>query len=325
MNIVVLDSDPAFGCQSASPEARGELDTSHLESLGTLTSYPGTAPADVIERARDARVILTNKVVIGAAELEKLPQLKLISVLATGVNVIDLDAARAAGVTVCNVPGYSTMSTAQHAFSLLLELCQHVGVHADDVKEGGWVKSEPFSYFKTPLVELDGQVMGLVGFGAIGQQVARQAQAFGMRVIVHTRTERSAPGIEFVDKKTLLEQSDVISLHCPLTESTKHFIDDDALSLVKPSAFLINVARGPVVDEAAVASALKAGTLAGAATDVLSVEPAQSDCPLLSAPRCLITPHIAWASHAARTRLLDITVKNIKAFQNGTPQNVVAP
>jgi len=328
MKIVVLDSDPALGCDSAPEQAQGRLDISALEHWGSVEVHPRTPPEKVVERCRGADVVLTNKVVLGPAEFEHLPDLELVSVLATGVNVVDLDAARSRGVTVCNVPGYSTMSTAQHAWALLLELTNRVGLHAQDVEQGGWVQSDSFSYFRTPLRELAGSILGVVGYGAIGQQVVTMAQAFGMQVMVHTRTPRTVEGVLFVDKETLLRQSDVISLHCPLTEETKHFIDEAALSQMKPEALLINVARGPVVDETALAQALVSGQIGGAAVDVLRVEPARRDCPLLQrevldSGRLLVTPHLAWATLAARQRLLSITAKNIEAFQNGTPQNVV--
>ncbi len=329
MKIVVLDSDPALGCDSAPEQEQGRLDAAELERLGTLVMHATTAPDQVISRCQGAEVVLTNKVVLGRSEFEKLPKLKLVSVLATGFNVIDLEAARAHQVTVCNVPGYSTMSTAQHAFALLLELTNRVGLHARDVEQGGWVSSPSFSYFRAPLRELAGRVLGVVGFGAIGKRVVAMAQAFGMQILVHTRTPRSIEGVRFVDKETLLRESDVVSLHCPLTEETRHFIDEDALSQMKPDALLVNVARGPVVDESALARALVSGTIGGAATDVLQVEPAEEQCPLLQKDvvetgRCIVTPHLAWATTASRERLLSISAENIEAFLNGTPQHVVS-
>ncbi len=328
MKIVVLDSDPAFGCETAPDGARGALDVSCLAQLGHLEVHANTGPEEVVKRSLDAEVLLTNKVVLGRAEMEQLPKLRLISVLATGVNVVDLAAARERGITVCNVPGYSTRSTAQHAIALLLELSNRVGLHAADVDSGGWQESESFSYFRTPLQELAGLVMGVVGYGAIGKTVAAIAQALGMAVLVHTRTAREVEGIRFVDKETLLRESDVVSLHCPLTDDTHHFIDDVALGKMKPSALLINVARGPVVDEDALSRALIEGRLGGAGLDVLSTEPALPDCPLLSdevraTRRLIVTPHIAWASEAARGRLLEISARNVEAFQKGSPQNVV--
>jgi glycerate dehydrogenase len=325
MKIVVLDADPAFGCSAAPDGARGELDVSRLEALGDVTIYDNTEAGQVIERSRGAAILVTNKVTLGFTELPQLPDLKMISVLATGVNVIDVKAASDHGVAVCNVPGYSTMSTAQHTFALLLELCNHVGIHARDVADGGWENSSSFSYFKAPLQELDGKILGLAGLGAIGSRVARMAQAFGMQVLVHTRTQKNAPGVRFVDKATLLQKSDVISLHFPLTDETRHFINEDALRQMKQGALLVNAARGPVLDEDAVARALHEGHLGGLATDVLSEEPPRASCPLLRTPRTIITPHIAWATEASRKRLLAITVDNIEAFLQGTPQNVVTP
>lgn len=329
MKIVVLDADPAFGCKSATGGASGALDTTALVALGDVTIYDRTKREQVIERSQGATAILTNKVVLGRSEIAALPDLKLISVLATGVNVVDLDAANAHGITVCNVPGYSTMSTAQHALALLLELTNRVGLHASDVAAGGWQRSETFSYFSTPLQELAGRVLGVVGYGAIGQRMIALGQALGMQVLVNSRTERKVDGLLFVDKQTLLEQSDVISLHCPLTEETRHFIDKAALRSMKRTSLLINVARGPIVDEDALAEALLSGKIYGAALDVLSTEPARNDCPLLrpevlQTGRCLVTPHIAWATHSARARLLGTTIGNIQAYLSGTPQNVVS-
>lgn len=288
-----------------------------------MTLYENTPRELVVERASDADVVLTNKVALGASELEQLPRLRLISVLATGTNVIDVAAAHARGVTVCNVPGYSTASTAQLTIALLLELCHHVGEHSQGVHAGHWSSAPSFAYWKHPLVELSEKTLGIVGFGAIGQRVAAIASALGMRVIVHTRTARE--GVTCVDKPTLLRESDVVSLHCPLTEATRHFIDADALEQMKASAFLLNVARGPLVDSAAVRRRLDSGQLAGFAADVLEVEPPPADHPLLGAPRCLLTPHVAWATEAARARLLAATLENVRAFLAGAPQNVVLP
>lgn len=325
MKIVVLDADPAFGSGGAANRPiLAPIDAPSLFELGDVTTYAATSPAQIVERAADAEVLLTNKVPLCEEEFAALPRLRLVSVLATGVNVIDLAAAVRHGVTVCNVAGYSTASTAQHTFSLLLELCQQVGLHATAVNAGGWIASPSFSFFKSQLVELDGLTMGVCGLGAIGQKVAIIAQAFGMKVIAFTRTPRDVPGVELVSKERLLRSSDVVSLHCPLTEQTHHLIDDQALALMKPEALLINVARGPVMDEAAVARALAEERLAGLATDVLSEEPPRADNPLLCSPRCIITPHIAWATTAARKRLIALSVENIVQFYRGTPKNVVA-
>jgi len=323
MKIVILDADPAFGSAAAPSQSRGTVEISRLQRLGELTVHEGTLPEQVLERAKDADVLITNKVVLREDHFEKLPSLKLVTVLATGVNVVALDAAAARNITVCNVPGYSTASTAQHAIALLLELTNRVGLHEADVASGAWARSAAFSYFKTPLEELDGKTFGVVGFGAIGQRTASIARALGMHVLAHTRTRRDAFDVEFVEKKCLLERSDVVSLHCPLTEQTKHFIDAPALATMKKSALLINVSRGPVVDETALAAALQTRQIAGAATDVLSQEAPAADNALTNSPFCIVTPHVAWASQAARERLVHITAENIESFVQGTPQNVV--
>ncbi len=325
--IVLLDADPALGSASAPLEARDALDRSPLEALGVLRVFDSTHPNEIIERLQGADIALTNKVPLDANVFSAVPSLRLVSVLATGFNVVDVAAARRHGVTVCNVPGYSTASTAQLTFALLLELCHHVGAHAADVADGGWAESPAFSYWKHPLVELQGKTLGIVGFGAIGRQVANLGRAFGMRVIVHTRT----PPVEgagfvdaLVDKARLLAESDVISLHCPLTPATHHFIDAAALAAMKPSALLLNVARGPVVDSAALARALDERRILGAAVDVLEVEPPPANHPLVRSPHCLVTPHIAWATRAARERLLDATVENVRAYLTGSPIHVVS-
>jgi len=323
LNIVILDGDPAAGSNLAPPSARGELDFSALENLGNLTVYENTPDDLIVERAQGATVLLTNKVPLQEHVLAQLPDLKLISVLATGTNVIDVAAAKARGITVCNVPGYSTASTAQLTIALLLELCHHAGEHSRDVHHGAWSQARIFAYWKHPLLELDGLTLGIVGFGAIGQRVAAIAQSLGMQILVHTRTERAAPGITFVDKARLLAESDVISLHCPLTPETTHFIDRAALGAMKKGALLINVSRGPVVDSVAVSEALHADTLEGYAADVLEVEPPPQDHPLLKAPRCVLTPHIAWATEAARKRLIQETHDNVAAFLGGAARNLV--
>jgi glycerate dehydrogenase len=323
VKIVVLDCDPAFGNMQPNGAVLGAVSDEPLRKLGELTLYRTTSPQQTLERCRDAEVVLTNKVVLDERILSALPRLKLVSVLATGFNVVDVKSARRCGITVCNVPGYSTASTAQHTFALLLELCHHVGRHCADVAGGAWSNSETFSYFRSPLVELSGRTLGIVGLGAIGIQVARIAAAFQMKVIAHTRTPKKLDAVHLVDKATLLEESDVISLHCPLTEDTRAFIDDKSLERTRQGALILNVARGPVVDEQAVSNALRSGHLGGFATDVLSTEPPAATNPLLSAPRCIVTPHIAWATEAARTRLVEISARNIAAFLAGAPANVV--
>lgn len=324
MDIVLLDADPITGSARA-PESREAISSlRHIADLGTVRVHAHTDPEQVVDRLRGAAVALTNKVVLGPREFAQLPDLRLVSVLATGVNVVDLEAARAAGITVCNVPGYSTASTAQHTIALLLELVSQVGRHAADVAEGGWQRSRAFSYYLAPLIELDGLTLGVVGFGAIGQRVAKIARALGMNVLVHTRTPRPDSDVRFVDKVTLLAESDVVSLHVPLSPETRHYLDASALGCMKPSAFVINCSRGPLIDESALSSALQSGRIAGAALDVLDAEPPRGSHPLLGLANCLVTPHVAWASAASRERLLRITAENIRAFLADNPQNVVS-
>lgn len=312
--IVILDAE------CANP---GDLSWDDLRALGELVVYDVTAPHEIVPRCAGATVAITNKTLIERSAFEALPDLRFVSVLATGVNVVDLTAATEHGVVVSNVPAYSTASTAQHTVALLLELAHHVGEHARGVREGRWSRSRHFAYWEYPLVELDGLTLGLIGFGAIARQVARIGLALGMQVLVHTRTpDETARDVRFVNKDTLFRESDVVSLHCPLTEQTRGLVDEAALRSMKPSAFLINTSRGPVIDEAALLRALEQGVIAGAALDVLSQEPPSPDHPLLRAPNCLITPHIAWATHASRKRLLEATVRNVKAFLEGQPIHV---
>ncbi len=310
--IVVLDG------YTANP---GDLSWEALSALGTLVVHDRTAPADVVARAAGADVVLTNKTVLTAETLSALPDLKLVCVLATGYNVVDVAAARARRVPVCNVPEYSTPNVAQAVFSLLLELTNRTGHHDRTVHEGRWAACPDFCYWDGDLVELAGRTFGVVGHGRIGRAVAGVARAFGMTVLFHRRSPDGDPACVDVDR--LFAESDVVSLHCPLTPETDKLVDARRLSLMKPTAFLINTARGALVDEAALAEALAAGRIAGAGLDVLSVEPPAPSNPLLSAPRCVITPHIAWATRDARRRLLDTTAGNVAAFLAGSPRNVV--
>jgi glycerate dehydrogenase len=316
MKIVVLDG------YTANP---GDLDWSPLATLGELTVHDRTPAALTIERAAGARVVLTNKVLLGATELAALPALRYIGVLATGYNVVDVAAARERGVVVTNVPAYSTPSVAQQVFALLLELTRGTGRHAALVREGRWSSAPDFTFCDRPQVELAGMTLGIVGFGAIGQAVARIARAFGMRVLVSTRRPDPAlwPEVAFVPLDELFTVADVVSLHCPLTDETRGMINAARLATMKPSAYLLNTGRGPLVDEAALAAALQAGTIAGAGVDVLAQEPPAADNPLLTAPNCVITPHLAWATHAARSRLLDTAIANVRAFVEGKEQNRV--
>lgn len=316
MNIVYLDG------YTLNP---GDLSWEPLEKLGTLTIYDRTAPEEVVERAAQADVILTNKVVLDAQILAQLPRLRYIGVTATGYNIIDVKAAQAQGITVTNVRGYSTPAVAQHTFSLLLALANHTELHSQSVRVGDWTRAVDWCYWNTPLVELSGKTIGLIGLGDIGTQVARIALAFGMRVVAHRKSSASAgEGIELVELERLLKESDVVSLHCPLTDATSGMINADSLAYMKPTAYLINTGRGGLIVEQDLADALNAGRLAGAAVDVLSTEPPQADNPLLTAQNCLITPHIAWAMAESRTRLMQLTAENIAAFQQGTPRNVVS-
>ncbi len=316
MKIVVLDG------YTANP---GDLDWSPLAALGELTVHDRTPAELTLERSAGARALLTNKVVLGARELAALPDLRYIGVLATGFNVVDVAAAREREVVVTNVPAYSTPSVAQHVFALLLEMARGVGRHADLVRQGRWSTSPDFAFWATPQTEVAGLTFGIVGFGAIGQAVARIAAVFGMRVLVHTRTPAPAawPEITFVSLDELFARADVVSLHCPLTEATRGLVNAARLAAMKPTAYLINAGRGPLVDEAALAAALHAGQIAGAGLDVLSQEPPPADNPLLTAPNCVITPHLAWATRAARQRLLDVAIDNVRAFVEGREQNRV--
>jgi glycerate dehydrogenase len=321
MKIVVLDG------HTLNP---GDLDWSGLAALGELQVYDRTKPAELLERAAGAEILLTNKVAFDRSSIAALPKLRYIGVLATGYDVVDLAAARRHDVIVTNVPGYSTSSVVQMVFALLLEMTQQVGHYSRLVREEGrWAGSPDFCFWDRPLRELAGLRMGLVGFGQIGRQVARVAAAFDMRIGVHTahpnkyRRWQETEGIEFLGLDQLFTQSDVVSLHCPLTTETTDLVDTSLLQLMKRRALLINTARGPLLDEQAVASALNGGRLAGLGIDVLSSEPPAADNPLLTAANVHVTPHIAWATEEARGRLLDIAVANIKAFLAGEPANVV--
>jgi glycerate dehydrogenase len=297
----------------------GDLSWAEFEALGPLTVHERTPPGEVVARAGGAAILLTNKTPLGADTLARLPQLRYIGVLATGYNVVDVAAARARGVPVTNVPEYSTLTVAQHTFALLLELTQHVGHHAASVREGRWTASPDFCYWDTPLIELAGMELGLVGYGRIGQAVARIGEAMGMRV----RRVRRTDGRDAMER--LLAESDVVSLHCPLTPETRQLICAATLNRMKPSAFLLNTSRGGLVNEADLADALNAGRIAGAGLDVLSVEPPPADNPLLGARNCILTPHHAWAAEKARRRLMAAAAANLRAFLAGTAVNVVNP
>ena len=303
----------------------GDLSWEPLEKLGNFTVYDRTPPEDVVARASDADIVLTNKVYFSAETLAQLPKLRYIGVSATGYNNVDLAAARAQGITVTNVRGYSTSAVAQHTFSLLLGLTNHTELHSRSVRAGDWTNAADWCYWKTPLVEIAGKTIGLIGLGDIGTQVARIALAFGMRVLAHRKSNAPAEeGIALVELDELLRKSDVISLHCPLTDETKEIINADSLAKMKPSAYLINTGRGGLIREQDLADALNGDQLAGAAVDVLSTEPPKPDNPLFTAKNCLVTPHVAWAFFESRQRLMQMAADNISAFQRGQPTNVVS-
>lgn len=315
MKLVVLDG------YTLNP---GDLSWDALKQLADVEIHDRLPADQVVTRAGDAELVLTNKVPLSADTIRQLPKLKYIGVLATGYNIVDVAAAKQRGIVVTNVPAYSTASVAQLTFALLLELTHHVGLHAQTVRDGKWTRSADFCYWERPLLELSGLTMGLIGLGAVGKAVAHIAKAFGMHVIGYSRSGPGDSGVVGVALEDVLRRSDVLSLHCPLTPQTQNLINADRLALIKPSALLINTGRGALIDEAALAAALHAGKLGGAGLDVLSTEPPQPDNPLLTAPRCYITPHIAWASLAARSRLMKTAVENVRAFLSGKPFNVVS-
>ncbi|MDY0268986.1 D-2-hydroxyacid dehydrogenase [Trichloromonas sp.] len=320
MKIVVLDG------YALNP---GDLSWEGLNALGDCVVYERTPVDKIVERAAGAWAVLTNKTVLAAATLAALPDLRYIGVLATGYNVVDVEAAARQGIAVTNVPAYGAASVAQLVFALLLEMCSQVGHHARLVREGAWTRSPDFAFWDRPLVELEGLALGIVGFGDIGRKVATLGRAFGMKLLVHTRHPEKYRGqaagvdVAFVELDELFSRADVVSLHCPLTSDTERLVDARRLALMKPGARLINTGRGALVDEAALAAALNGGRLAGAGLDVLSQEPPTADNPLLQAENCYITPHVAWVTGAARGRLLAGAVANLCGFLAGLPRNVV--
>ena len=320
MKIVLLDGE------ALNP---GDLSWAPLEALGELTVYPrGTNDQqEVIRRIGDAEIVLCNKTPVGRIVFEQCPNMKLLCVVATGYNVVDTRAAKDHGVPVCNVPAYGTEMVAQFAIGLLLELCHHVELHNASVHAGEWERCPNFCYWKTPIMELAGKTMGIIGFGRIGRAVGRIAKALGMKVLA-TGSRPCDEGLaiaEYVDLDTVLRESDVISLHCPLFPQTERMINRDTLAKMKDGAILINNSRGGLIDEQAVADALNGGKLRAAAVDVVTVEPIVGSNPLLTAKNCIITPHMSWAATECRQRIVDITAANISAFLAGSPQNVVNP
>ena len=319
MKIVILDG------YTLNP---GDLSWDALMNIADVTILDRTNsdPQSIIKAIGDAEAVLTNKLQLSKDILIQLPKLKYIGVTATGYNIIDLETAKKQGIVVTNVPAYSTKSVAQLTMALLLELCHHVGDHSNAVHSGQWETSKDFSFWNSPLIELEGKTMGIIGFGQIGKATATLAQAFGLKVLVFNRTvysEYETETCQFVELDELLKSSDIISLHCPMTDDTAGIIDAETISKMKSSAFIINTSRGGLVVEADLAEALNSDKIAGAAVDVVSAEPIKGDNPLLGAKNCIITPHIAWAPLEARTRCMNITVANFKSFLDDKTQNVV--
>jgi len=300
----------------------GDLDWREIRALGNVEYHDRTAPIDIADRCRHAEIIVTNKTPINAETLRQATKLKLIAVTATGYNIIDVATAQAKGIAVCNVPAYGTDSVAQHAIALMLELTNHVGENSSSVRQGDWSIAKDWCYSTSPLIELSGKVFGIVGFGRIGQRTGAIAEALGMNVISYNPSKKSLPAKQ-VSLDTLFRESDFISLHCPLTQDNIGFVNKALLSLMKPTAFLINTSRGQLINEMELAAALTQGTLKGAALDVLSQEPPPAGHPLTGLKQCIITPHTAWLSVEARKRILNATMENIKSFLSGAPQNLV--
>ncbi len=311
MKIVVLDGYT---------ENPGDLSWAGLEKLGVLTVYNITAPEQTLDRIGDAQAVYTNKTVLTGEILRKAPNLKFIGVLATGFNVVDIAAAKELNIPVCNIPTYGTTAVAQFVFALLLEICHHVAHHNGEVQKGRWTDGPHFCFWDYPLMELAGKTMGIIGYGRIGRATADIAKAFGMEVLAYDAYYK---GPETVPMDVLLKKSDVISLHCPLTEETKNIINRDTIAQMKDGVILINTSRGPLIHEADLKEALLSKKVYAAGVDVVSSEPIQRDNPLLGLENCFITPHIAWAPKESRQRLMDVAVENLRAFLNGAPQNVV--
>jgi glycerate dehydrogenase len=322
MKIVILDG------YTLNP---GDLTWKGLEKLGEVTVYDRTSytlnGADlIVERAKNAEVVFTNKTPLSREVLEQLPNLKFIGVLATGYNVVDVEAAKEKGIKVSNIPTYGTDAVSQMAIALLLEMCHHIGAHSDSVKKGEWSNNVDWCYWNYPLIELSGKTMGIIGYGKIGKMTSKIAQAIGMNIIAfdsYQNKDLECATMKYVDMDTLLTNSDVITLHCPLFESTKGIINKDTIAKMKDGVMIINNSRGPLVVEEDLAEALNSGKVAGAAVDVVSSEPIKEDNPLLKAKNCIITPHISWAPIESRHRLMDIAIDNLEKFLSGNPTNIV--
>ncbi|MFT4104179.1 MAG: D-2-hydroxyacid dehydrogenase [Lacrimispora sp.] len=317
MKIVVLDGYT---------ENPGDLSWNGMEQFGEVTVYDRTPEERVIERIGDAEAVYTNKTPLSKSTLEACPGIKYIGVLATGYNVVDIEAAKERGIPVSNIPSYGTEAVAQFTIALLLELCHRIGDHSRSVMEGDWTRSEDFCYWNYPLTELAGKTMGIIGFGRIGQAVSKIAQALGMKILAYSRTREESLETEtchYAELNELLANSDVISLHCPLHPDTQGMINKETIARMKDHVMILNSSRGPLIVEEDLKEALNSGKVGGAAVDVVSVEPMKEDNPLLQAKNCIITPHIAWAPKETRQRLMDIAVDNLRAYAKGCPQNVV--
>ncbi len=317
MKIVILDG------YTTNP---GDLSWEKFSEFGEVTAYDYTPAELIIERCKDAEIIIDNKVIFTKETLDQLPNLRYIGLLSTGFNVIDIEAAKANGVTVCNVPTYSTAAVAQLTFALILEMYNQVSVHSEAVHNGEWTNCRDFCFQKTPLLELNNKTIGLIGYGKIGSEVAKIADAFSMNILCYVPSKKPQPNFKnfrFVTLDELAEKSDIVSLHCPLTPETTKIINKDFISKMKKSAIIINTSRGPSIDEQALADALNSGHIAGAGVDVLSTEPPKADNPLLSCKNCFITPHIAWAGYETRERLVGVVLDNLKSYLDGNPVNVV--
>ena len=310
MKIVILDGATAKG---------KELDFDFLNQFGDVTYYDTTSKEDVLQRAKDADILVINKIVMDKDTLAECKNLKLITILATGYNIVDVEAAKTLGITVCNVPYYSTNSVAQLTFAFILEFACKLSLHTQSVARGDWQNCKDFAYTLDTLHELYGKTLGIIGYGSIGKKVAQIGKAFGMNVLISTRT----PVEGCVSKEEVFKNADFVTLHCPLNEQSKLMINEKSLALFKPTAYLINTARGGLIDENALANALNSGKIAGAALDVLTSEPPKADNPLIHAKNCIITPHMAWASFEARVRLLHATEDNVRAFLQNAPINKV--
>lgn len=308
---------------NANAVTKGDIDFSAFENLGEVKYFGEVSREELFSLAKDCEAIIINKTEVDGEMLDRCPKLKYIGVFATGYNCVDIAACRARKITVCNVPDYSTDAVSQHVFALLLSLYGRINEYTSSVRQGGWIRSETFSYYPWDMSELSGKTFGVYGYGSIGKSVAKIAEAFGMKVIVCTRTLHENCPYELVDKEEIFKRSDILSLHCPLTDATRGLVNQETLALMKPTAVLINTARGGLVDENALAYALDNGKIAGACADTVAVEPMLADNPLRTAKNCLITPHVAWTAPETRARLVKIAAENLKCFLEGNPQNVV--